>query len=172
MFLKPTDFKNQKHTLFCPGVKLHMNWGLVKDAILFFNFRGTSQQKTTRYLGLSEVMHTTGSKAWSDPFHLLTSPQVLREHSEDFRVGSSDETLGSVYIHSLIHPTCSGDGGVLCNEAFTSGLWPICLQWVVAGQVLITSKLDWSLLCELTQLSMQYNDLRARRVLYSVFRES
>lgn len=94
----------------------------------YYFFLPHSLEKTTEYLGLSEVMHATGSKARRDPFHLLTFPQVLRGHSEDCYVSSSDETLGSVYTHSLIRPTCSGDGGVLCNEAFTSGLRPICLQ--------------------------------------------
>lgn len=67
----------------------------------------------------------TGSKAPSDRFHLLKSSE---SRLEDFHVSSSDETLGSVYIHSLIHLTCSGDGGVLCNEAFISATRPICLQ--------------------------------------------
>lgn len=75
--------------------------------------------------GLLEVTDMTGSKAPSGRFHPIKSSE---SRLEDFHASSSDETLGSVYIHSLIHLTCSGDGGVLCNEAFISGLRPICLQ--------------------------------------------
>lgn len=59
-------------------------------------------------------------------------------------------SLCSVYIHSLIHLTHTGDGGLLGNEAFTSSPWPICLQWAVAAQTQIAEKIHSLLVFRLT----------------------
>lgn len=79
---------------------------------------------------------TLGRRMGSGGACLLKSARV---RSEGPRIGSAPWTVRVpsavfTYTHSSVAHNNIG-GGVLSNEAFRSGPWPICLQWAVVASM-------------------------------------
>lgn len=84
-----------------------------------------------------EVTASNGTLRLSDCQQQLVFSKVLQELSEEFPhwlcTARSAGTLCSVYMHTLIHLSHSGDRGALSNDSFTFNPWLYCHKWVVGA---------------------------------------